>query len=349
MNFKEILELKDKAPIQKMVGKVTAIYEKKPTDRQKSAGIHPQDVVLQDDEGTKVRACIMNEGMHLPPDAKGRRFTFECTPDEKGQPSGLFKNVFNNYHNVQVYRDAVISGDKSKPEPEKDKPAPPREVAMGTATGRADIRDHIAAMGNILRLMNDELADCGVCEGDPQTFDDMVARLATTVYIQVAKDGLIKRRQQVAENVVQSASFTVASVTDAARPETPNPIRSRFTDEHVVGKALKGALSSEEVEELNAQGGYDWEKLYDMLEARFKEEGYKAEDVGAAYDEAKASFTRRTKKFDNPAFCRVILSGVDSFRGAIETAAKIRDEKEQAGGKEKSYRKDEVTTDEIPF
>src|SRR5688572_10624342 len=115
MNFAEILELKNGVNIQKLEGKITAIYGKTPTPAQKAKGIIPQDVVLQGDDGVKVRLVIMNDDMHLPPDAVGRRFVFESTPNDKGQPSGVSKNVYGNYHTVQVYRDAVITGDKAMP------------------------------------------------------------------------------------------------------------------------------------------------------------------------------------------------------------------------------------------
>lgn len=342
MNFNEILLLKDKEPIDTIRGKVVGIYAKKATPGQTKAGIAPQDVVITDSDGVKIRLTIMSEGMHLPEDAKGRTFKFESTPDEKGKPSGLAKNVYGNYNTVQVHRDAVISGDKSAPIESKPQRAegyamPPEAEAP---RGRADLGDHCHTLAEIIKMMDGELEGSELQASE--NYPDMLQKLATTVYIQASKEGLVKRRAQVPTVVVHMTEEAAPRPAVQEKKPEPAPAGPRLTVDQIVKLAVQGELDAATIESCDKQGGYDWEAIYDKYEAILKKDfGFQAEHVNSVYDELKASFTRRTKRFDNTAFCKCILCDCDTFKGSIADRASRPAQPAQAA----------VTpeTDDIPF
>lgn len=303
MNFTEVLNLKDKETIDKIAGKVTGIFENKATPKQQAAGIFPQDVVLQDDDGVKIRCKINAATMHLPQDARGRHFTIESSPDEKGKMVGVSKNVYNNTHTVNVYKEAIITGDKAgyrpSPAPKPDRGAP-SEVSLQIPKGRVDMDDHVAALVGLVKKVDAEFSGSSI--SDDEEYNDFLVRLATTVYIQACKENMIPKRE-----------VYVSPKLAKAEPES-------CSVESIVDQAFAGTLTSEEVKRLDSKCNYNWEEIYDEVADRLVKRGHDRDDVNAAFDDAKAHFIKRTQNFSSPEFCKVVLTGVPSFVEAVETA-----------------------------
>lgn len=315
MNYDDIRNLKDKQAVPSVSGKVTAIYNNNPTANQERVGIHPQDVVLEDESGDKMRMCIMNKGMHLPADAKGRTFTFECVMDEKGKPSGVYTNFYGTRKGVQIMKDGVISGDRSTQHKQRNEPGDEvKQVSMETKSTRPTIGDHQAALVEILKGMEVHLADTVFAQDA-----DYLTRLATTVYIQICKEGLVKGREVVPQAIVQMSK--TASNMVPAQAQRPTP---KVSDAYIVGKAVKGELKASEVKELHATGSYNWESLYDQFEQQLIKDGYNADTIGEVYDNLKAISSKASGKFDNAEFCRTVLSDpatfIDSLNGEVKPA-----------------------------
>lgn len=311
MNFKDILNLPDTAAVELVEGTVKGVYGRKQTDKQKKAGIMPQDVVLIDDSGDQIRLCILNESMHLPEDAKGRIFRFECTPNEKGKPSGIFVNEYNGNKTLQVMRDAVISGDRAKPPVKQEvrqvADAPlPMEVP---ARRYADIKDHVAAICEMVRLVDNEMSETEIAKSPD--YSDFLVRLATTVYIQASKENLIKPSKPVPAAIVQ---MTRAELPAGMLPEeAPELTNARVSTEYIVNKAIALKLEPEEVDHINGLGGYNWESIYDAFEAGLLKAGHKKEHIHAVYDSLKAQYMSRNKSFSNKEFCLVVMKSTASF------------------------------------
>lgn len=303
MNFDEILKLKDRETIDSISGKVVGVYDKEPTPAQKNKGISPQEIVLQDENGVKIRCKINSEGMHLPQDARGRYFKFEGTPNERGNLSGLSANVFNGKHTVNVFKDAVITGDRAIPEASPSPVARPRpkEVSMSGPVGRVDIDDHVSAICSMVRKVDAEMAGAQITEVTPEVYADFLVRLATTVYIQTCKDNLIRKRE----------AYVPVKLADA--PKAPNI-------QEIVDLAMDGKLTAEDFAKYDAEAQYNWEEIYEEVADRLKKRGHDADAIEKAYDDAKAHYTKRTKNFKTQDFCKVVLQDVGSFVEAVETA-----------------------------
>lgn len=219
---------------------------------------------------------------------------------------------------------------------------PPEEKV----TGRAGIGDYVHAMGSIIKKMDVELSETEL-SADP-TYSDLLSRLSITIFIECSKQGLVKPRR------------LAQPVTIALTSEESVPSVAYLKDEYVVGKALKEGLSTEDVSELERLKADDWERLYDLIEARLIADGWNKKMIGEAYDESKAQFTRRTKQFDNRAFCKAVVTGANIFVESIEA---IRDRINSEATPRKTtpaatttqapkYREPETTTedpDDIPF
>lgn len=301
MNFTEILNLKDKESIDSIGGKVTGIFQNQATPKQKAAGINPQDVVLQDDDGVKIRCKINAETMHLPQDARGRYFKIEAAPDEKGKMVGISKNVYNNTHTVNVYKDAIITGDKATHgEPTPSRPSSYRDLPLDRPKGRVDLDDHVAALVGLVKKVDTEFSGSDI--SDDEEYNDFLVRLATTVYIQACKDNLIQKRE-------------------VYQPVVATPIKVKHCSvENIVDQAFAGTLTSDDVKRLDSECNYNWEEIYDEVADRLVKKGHDRDDVNAAFDDAKAHFIKRTQNFSSPEFCKVVLTGVPSFVEAVETA-----------------------------
>lgn len=343
MNIADILKLPDKTSVDQVSGTVKGVYTKNPTANQKKAGIHPQDVVIIDDDGYSIRVVLMKEKQHIPVDSKGASITIESTAGDGGKPIGLWTDLYNNVVKLQAdgacaisMKDGPAKQAPSEPDTKPDKV--PEAGAPVQQTGRIGWEDHVDCLVEIVKRMDEKLQ--GMTFVSDTAYPDYLTRLSTTVYIQAAKDNLVRRPRAIAQAVVQM-------VEKAQEEEAPQPVlkpKAVLAPSDVVFLAFTGALTTKAIEELHAAGRYDWESIYDMLEQKLiADKGLTQEAINSAYDETKGYYVQRTKRFDNSEFCRVILSGVDSF---IETA-------QSKNTKPTHYRQPAQNTtaneDDIPF
>lgn len=328
MNYNDILKLSSNDVVDSVSGKVIGVYLKEPTPAQKNKGIHVQEVVLQNDDGDKIRLRINSAGMHLDPqDARGRQFKFESAPNEKGKLSGLAANVFNGNTTINVYKDAIITGDRSNGQvPPSGAYKPAQEVSLSKSVGRVDLDDHVATIVSLVKKVDEQMDGTEISETTPEVYSDFLVRLATTVYIQCCKDNLIKKRE----------TYEPVKLVDGRPVGKTYPSVSEIVD-----LALKGELTAEQFQKYDELGQYNWEEIYDEVEERLVKLGHDRDSIAAAFDDTKAHYIKRTKNFSSPEFLKVVLTDVPTFIGAVETA--------HEGLLQPEATKSSKKTDDIPF
>lgn len=327
MKLKDVLDLKHGDIVDFVEGKVRGVFTKRPTPSQQKHGIHQQDVVLEDEEGHSLRVIIMNQVMHIPDDSKGRVFKFESVGDDRGA-AGLKCDIWDNVTRVQAdSRAAIMAMDKlvsreessSKPAERREaKPLPPERESRTVG-----IDDHIGTLVEIIKKMDENLNTMTFAGGDD--YGDLLTRLSTTVYIQAAKEGLVRQRkgsQPFVPVVVQAAAedcrerkepVKVCPLTTTSKLVPEKMHAARVSEEYIVNKAFAGELKSGEVKIIDELGGYNWETIFDKFQEKLVTEGHIAEDIGNVYDDLKAGYMQRTKKFSNADFCKFLMCDAQSF------------------------------------
>lgn len=318
MKIADIEKLNKGDVIPSLEGRVIQIYSKPPTDGQKRANIEPMDVVVEDDDGKQIKVSILRKSMHLPAGSQGRRVLFECGEGERG-PDGLKADPYNNTMRVSCSGSASIRfRDEEAPAP---KPLPEKEDGkknyLATATKAAPVRrttnvtDHCLTIVEIYNSIMSKLQrdDCDMAE--------TVSKLATTVYIETARQALITPRVEgdpAPEPMVEQTSEPEPELPVAAFPkkEEPEAVPNQKTVSDMVSyhfrqKPVTGEFAEKFLKKVNKK----WEDVYDEMVETIVLSGVEKKYVDQAYDEFNG--TRLARGEPEGDFLKRLFVGMKDF------------------------------------
>lgn len=308
MNLGEILLLKHKTLINEIKGQIVAVNKpNNPTENQAKYNIHPQDIVIEGTDGVRVTLQLTSKEMHLTPKEKGKLLTARSTPKDNGNGSdGVSVNVYEPPGKDRVFKvtvnkfaSVVITELSGAP---ASAPAQTKVDGKKREDGgfiRLDLSDHVDALWGLTVSFNDKITG-GAAVGDDW---DLAQRLATTVYIQACRDGLIR----------PSGAPKVPEVEAKPEPKKPEPPMSR---EDAIGQVLTRSLTNQlkpdDDERLLYSCGAKWSDVYDALVEHMKVQGFTQSNIDYAHDEFR-SMLARTAGMDEEKFYRSVCSDYDTF------------------------------------
>lgn len=324
MKISEINTLKKGNIIPSLEGRIIQIYYKPPTDAQKKANIDSQDVVVEDDDGDQVKVQIIRKSMHIPAGSQGRRILFECGEGERG-PDGLSADPYQGNMKVCCSGSASIRFRDEEPQklPDKTPDKAPAKVAENTESIRriTNIHDHALTIVEIYNTIFDRLRrdDCDM--------KDEVSRLATTVYIECARQALVKPRVEgdPAPAPMDYPTQKVDVEKEAELEDAASPEPAEMTLKDVVNKQfLEGGCDMVKMERFLKNRKIPWEHVYDEMVARIVSTGIMKKYVDQAYDEFNGA--RLAKGTSEDKFYETLFKNMTDFAA---TARDIQKEKEE--------------------
>lgn len=323
MKIEEIEKLNKGEVIPSLEGLVIQTYSKPPTDGQKRANIEPMDVVVEDDDGKQIKVSILRKSMHLPPGSQGRRVLFECGEGERG-PDGLKADPYNNTMRVSCsgsasirFRDEEAPAPKPLPEQATDehhKMMNGARIQQSLGPRRTtNVTDHCLTMVEIYNSIMSKLQrdDCDMAE--------TVAKLATTVYIETARQALIVPRlegdpapEPMVEQIHSPEPEPELPVAAFPKKEESESVPNQKTVADMVRyhfreKPVTGEFAEKFLKKVNKK----WEDVYDEMVETIVLSGVEKKYVDQTYDEFNG--TRLSRGEPEGDFLKRLFVGMKDF------------------------------------
>ena len=279
MTYDQIKQQPDKTIISAISGRCVKVFPpKEPTPAQAKAGIHPQAIVLQDEDGNELLLQLSQTSQHFASEDAGKMFHFQAMPNQRGASDGLSVNRWTNQNgeekvSIRVDRHAhfyeiqeeapveVKTGDQIAPPAAKFEPSVSSLVALNLQIAR-----------EFELQSNGPVSD---------------ARIAQ-VFIQACQCGIHKKPLFVTTHTVEDKNvLTMAKLAAQVAAKEVIP-----TDDMV------------------RRAGGDWNTLYDEV-TRFM--GIDEDKQNAAWDQVRKTLEASSQPSSASNICKVICTSIEDF------------------------------------
>lgn len=322
MKFDEIKKLPHRSVVTMVEGRIKNIYTKTPSANQAKYNLHPQEIILLDDNGSDMTVVIMKKDMHLPAGCQGRVARFEAGENDKGMPDGLFIDIYNN-NPAKVNCGGYGSVRLLEGEPQKLPDAKPSSGSIRLV----NIKDHEQTIVNLFNSIVSKL--------DPESMTgELAAKLATTVYIECSKNGLI---QPTVEGNPVPEEIQKMAESKTPEAEAPEETNKPSLGELVAKKLAKEPVDIEKMEKLLKKIGKNWQQVYDEMAHQISRT-YPSKYVDQVYDEFNGMRLAHGSKETEEEFHKKLFSDSETFTDTVKDVYTAENSKQQA-----------VEDDDIPF
>lgn len=312
MLFPEILDLPDKAIVDSIEGRITRVYDAfNPSKAQEKAGIHKQQVTIQDDAGTDLTLDLMQKESHLLPSAEGNKYHFRSV-DDKGLTVNRWKGDRGETFAVQVDRKAHFYAVTEAP-----------EARAVYETSKPQIGDLIGFYCTIMRGIESDLAGSEVLAA-MLTRPESLASATATVFIEGCRQGMWKKTNQSQPR----GETTDSQVMGAAKKSSPvveaPPVYGVGQCPVTLGEIadlITGSAPSDTIKQFcNGLGEQpEYGRVYDMIFENLQKEGYEAKQIDMAHDRVKKLIQQRTDKpLTDATLYKSICFNFEGFRKQLE-------------------------------
>lgn len=298
--------MKDKESIPSFEGVVSLVRAPKPeadlSDAQKNKGIHPQDIAVADDDGTVLEIQIITSKLHVPATLRGHKIRVECGNNE-GQPCGLRASVYQGKCKAVISSGASITKLSSEPtettKPKEDQVGPPKkqDPSKGQPAQGKFVLPSIRDYSHVLSSLFGEWTELLKVEGiEKKDQFDLALRAATTVFIQVAKDGLV-----------------APSSKKDSQEEFAKPTIQKFATQVMDGSVSPTSKDGKKLTEVVGMGLFSWKELSDKVKSVY------AAPVQKAYDDEMSKIKAMLmKRGDNADDCyKIVLMDFKTFKDKV--------------------------------
>ena len=305
MNIETIKTLKDKQMIPGLSGVITKLFPpleaEKISEAQKKAGIHPQNLEVTDDTGV-IRVTILRKTLHLPPSARGQKFSFQSGQNDDGTPTGLTLNLYKDTPSVAVGGGASITRlDSAAPlaAPAKEAPKPQQQQRPTINNAESDAVKHVHTLMTLVGLSLNQLR--GMSQAPEATLVDIAARLGTTIYIQHGHKNLITPELLGAPDQVPAKS----EVNGASVLKSAAELVAGFTVTFTSDDANK-IINWVETLEL-----FTWKELYEAVRSIESEKAHPK--IDAQLIESQANLMKANKKNNANDIYKIVCLDWENF------------------------------------
>lgn len=316
MKFQEILDLPDKAVVDSIEGRVVRVFDPfNPSPAQHKAGIHKQEVTIQDAAGTDLTLQLMQKESHLLPSCEGSMFHFRSVSDQ-GLTVNRWKGERGETFAVQVDRKAHFYQIEEKP-----------EARAAYEASKPQIGDLIGFYCTIMRGIESDLAGSEVLAAMLQNPESLASATAT-VFIEGCRQGMWKKSQLQGESsrgsVTSPPAVNVTAETKGNPVAESPPVNGAVQCPVTLGEIadlITGGTPTEAVRDLcNGLGTQpDFPHVYDIVVENLEKEGYARRDIDMAHDRVKKLIQQKTDKPLNDAVLyKSICFNFDGFRKQLE-------------------------------
>lgn len=297
MTYDQIKQQPDKAIIKVISGRCVKVFPpKEPTPGQQKAGIHPQSIILQDEDGNDLLLQLTQQSQHFASDDMGKMFHFQSMPNQRGASDGLSVNryvgkdgeervsikVDRHAHFYEIQEDQSLkSGDSISP--------PEAKSSLGMIDNKADTKFE-PSISSLVALNLQIEHEFELQSG--RTLSD--ARIAQ-VFIQACQSGLHRKPLLVTTHVVEQKKEAMSVAKLAAQVANGEIIP---TDEMI------------------RSAGTDWTNLYDEVVSFL---GIDSDKQEKAWDEIRKILENTNQSTSSSHICKSICIDIKSYKEISES------------------------------
>lgn len=279
MTYDQIKQQPDKTIINAISGRCVKVFPpKEPTPAQAKAGIHPQAIVIQDEDGNELLIQLSQASQHFTSEDAGKMFHFQAMPNQRGASDGL---SVNRWMNANGEEKVSIRVDRHAHFYEIQEEAP---IQMKTADQILPPVEKFEPSVSSLVALNLQIAREFELQSNGPVSDARIAQ----VFIQACQCGIHRKPLFVTTHVAE--------------------------DKNVLTMAkLAAQVNSQEViptDDMVRRAGGSWNDLYDEL-MRFK--GLDEDQQTKAWDQIRRVLESSGQSTSTSNICKAICTEIENF------------------------------------
>lgn len=302
MKIEKIKGLENGSIIKTVSGRAVKIFDpKQPSEAQAKHGIHPQTIILQDNEGNELSVQLTVESQHLAGSNVGRIFHFQSMPSNDGKVDGLRVNRYTAKDgqervSLQVTKHAHFY------EVEETSEAPPiSDLPLTTADklppAAVITKRHEVTVSSLVALYVNIACELELQMNGSKMLEKMLENPAsspvTTIFIQACQQGLAHKPILVTTN---------------------HPVvEPKVLDVHTMAKMIinDGYAATEDALKAN---GITWMDLYDEINGLLD---VPEDKINSAWDMVAKSLAAAGESASQSAICRAICTDIENYKTLI--------------------------------
>ena len=285
MTYDQIKQQPDKTIINAISGRCVKVFPpKEPTPAQAKAGIHPQAIVIQDEDGNELLLQLSQQSQHFASEDAGKMFHFQSMPNQRGASDGLSVNRWTNQNgeekvSIRVDRHAHFY-EIQEEAPIQMKPAdqiPPPEAKFEPSVSS-------------LVALNLQIAREFELQSNAPVSDARIAQ----VFIQACQCGIHRK-----------PLFVTTHTVDEKNDLTMAKLAAQVNSQEVVP-----------TDDMVRRAGGSWNDLYDAL-MRFK--GLEEDQETKAWDQVRRRLENSGQSTSTSNICKAICTSIEDFDQRLQS------------------------------
>lgn len=286
MNYDQIKQQPDKATIKAISGRCVKVFPpKEPTPAQAKAGIYPQSILLQDDDGNDLLLQLTQQAQHLASADVGKLYQFQSMPNQRGASDGLSVNRYTGKDGVER---VSIKVDRNA-----------HFYAVEEEWGKQEIP--VKAGSQILPPAAPEIK-----------FEPSVSSLVA-LHIQIAREFELQRTTPATQEEVATV-FIQACMNGLHRKPLLVTTHVAEDNKDVMTMAkLAAQVASQDIiptDDMIRRAGGDWSSLYDEV---MKHMNVSDEDQTKAWEQIRKLLESNGQPTSNNNICKAICTDIENF------------------------------------
>lgn len=304
MKIEKIKGLENGSIIKTVSGRAVKIFDpKQPSEAQAKHGIHPQTIILQDDEGNELSVQLTVESQHLAGSNVGRIFHFQSMPSNDGKVDGLRVNRYTPKGGGEERVSLQVTKHAHFYEVEEASDAPPiSDLPLTTADklppAAVITKKHEVTVSSLVALYVNIACELELQMNGSKMLEKMLENPAsspvTTIFIQACQQGLAHKPILVTTNhpVVEPKGMDIHTLAD-----------------EIVNKGR--VMNNESM----AAFGFTWPDLYDEINGILD---VPEEKINSAWDMVAKSLAAAGESASQSAICRAICTDIENYKTLVQ-------------------------------
>ena len=303
MTYEQIKQQPDRSIIPVISGRVVKVYPPKvPTPAQLKAGIHPQTIVIQNDEGDNMTLQFTLQSQHLDSGATGGLYHFQSMSNQRGELDGLSVNKYTGKDGVEkvslkvdkrAHFYAIEESQNERAETKTGESILPPEAKFEPSVS--------SLVGLYVQIAREFELQMG---GDSTFLQKLTEGSSpiTTVFIQACQNGMHRKPLLITSNAIEHSH--------QAKQHPVSTLTLAKLAAQVVTEGIKPT------DEMVRMAGGDWTSLYDEV-MKFK--GVPDEVQTAAWEKVSKMLEAINQSTSTTNICKTICIDIRNFEAIIET------------------------------
>ena len=301
MTYEQIKEQPDRSIVPIIAGRVVKVYPpKEPTPAQLKAGIYPQTIVIQNDEGDNMTMQFTLQSQHLDSGSTGGLFHFQSMPNQRGELDGISVNKYTGKDGVEK---VSLKVDKRAHFYEIEESAAGQKSGESILPPEAKFEPSVSSLvGLYVQIAREFELQMG---GDSTFLQKLTEGSSpiTTVFIQACQNGMHRKPLLITSN----------AITEHSHQAKQHPV-STLTLAKLAAQVVTEGIKP--TDEMVRMAGGDWTSLYDEV-MKFK--GVPDDVQTAAWEKVSKMLDAINQSTSTTNICKTICIDIRNFEEIIET------------------------------